>query len=98
MWLILVAALTKWPEVVQMSSTSSECTIEVLRSMFSRYGIPHIIVSDNGTQFTSALFKQFCERNGIHHKLSAPYHLSTNGEAERFVKSSIKANVNDFNS
>ena len=99
MWLILVDALTKWPEVVQMSSTSSERTIEVLRSLFSRYGIPRIIVSDNGTQFTSAIFSQFCKRNGIHHKLSAPYHPSTNGEAERFVqtfKSSIKANEKDL--
>ena len=99
MWLILVDALTKWPEVVQMSSTSSERTIEVLRSLFSRYGVPRTIVSDNGTQFTSALFTQFCKGNGIHHKLSAPYHPSTNGEAERFVqtfKASIKANENDL--
>ena len=78
---------------------SSERTIKVLRSLFSRYGIPQIMVSDNSTQFTSALFTQFCKGNGIHHKLSAPYHPSTNGEAERFVqtlKSSIKVNENDL--
>ena len=85
MLLILVDAFTKWPEVIQMSSTSSERTIEILRSLFTRYGIPRIIVSDNGTQFTSETFNQFCKGNGIHHKLSAPYHSSTNGEAERFV-------------
>ena len=99
MWLVLVDALTKWPEVIQMSTTSSERTIEVLRSLFARYGIPRIIVSDNGTQFTSALFNQFCKKNGIHHKLSAPYHPSTNGEAEQFVqtfKYSMKANENDL--
>ena len=99
MWLVLVDALTKWPEIIQMSTTSSERTIEVLRSLFARYGIPRIIVSDNGTQFTSALFAQFCKRNGIHHKLSAPYHPSTNGEAERLVqtfKYSMKANENDL--
>ena len=93
MWLILVDASTKWPEVVQISSTSSERSIEVLRSLFSRYRIPRIIVSDNGTQFTSELFTQFCKRNGNHHKLSAPHHPSTNGEAEQLVqtsKSSIK--------
>ena len=99
MWLIIVDALTKWPKVVQMSSISSERIIEVLRSLFARYGIPRIIVSDNGTQFTSALFNQFCKNNGIHQKLSAPYHPSTNGEAKRFVqtfKASMKANENDL--
>ena len=99
MWLVLVDALTKWPEVIQISTTFSEQTIEVLRSLFARYGIPRIIVSDNGTQFTSVLFNQFCKKNGIYHKLSAPYHPSTNGEAERFVetfKYSMKANENDL--
>ena len=52
-WLILVDAFTKWPDVIEMSSTSSERTIEILRSLFTRYGIPRILVSDNGTQFTS---------------------------------------------
>ena len=86
MWLILVDALTKWPEVIQMSTTTSERTVEVLRSLFARYGLPQVIVSDNGTQFTSGTFQMFCKNNGIHHKLSAPYHPSTNGEAERFVQ------------
>ena len=99
MWLILVDALTKWPEVIQMSTTSSEQTVEVLRSLFARYGLPHVLVSDNSTQFTSDTFSQFCKRNGIHHKLSAPYHPSTNSEAERFVqtfKSSMMANRNNL--
>ena len=62
---------------------------EVLQSLFFRYRIPCIIVSDNGTQFTSALLTKFCKRNGIHHELLASYHPSTNGEAE-----CIKANEN----
>ena len=99
MWLILVDALTKWPEVIQMSTTSSERTIEVLRSLFARYEIPRILVSDNSTQFTSLMFTQFCKNNGIHHKLLAPYHPSTNGEAEQFVqtfKASMKAHENNL--
>ena len=71
----------------------------MLWSLFAKYGIPHTIVSGNGTQFTSAMFSQFCKNNGIHHKLSAPYHPSTNGEAERFVqtfKSSMKVSENNL--
>ena len=59
----------------------------MLRSLFARYGLPKIIVTDNGTQFTSSVFESFCRNNGISHKRSAPYHPSTNGEAERFVQS-----------
>lgn len=64
-----------------------EKTVEILRSLFSRYGLPKAIVTDNGPQFTSSIFESFCKNNGIIHKRSAPYHPSTNGEAERFVQS-----------
>ena len=86
MWLILVDAQTKWPEVIQMKSTTASKTIEVLRSLFSRFGIPHELVSDNGPQFVSDEYKQFCEQNRIRRILVAPYHPSSNGEAERFVQ------------
>ena len=60
MWLILVDAQSKWPEVIQMKSTTASKTVEVLRSLFSRFGIPHQLVSDNGPQFVSDEYKQFC--------------------------------------
>ena len=88
---ILVDAHSKWPEVIPMSSTTSQGTIDVLCSLFSRYGLPEQLVSDNGTQFTSAEFAQFMERNGIKHICSAPYHPATNGLAERFVQTFKRA-------
>ena len=87
MWLIIIDALSKWPEVIPMMSTDSNKTVEVLRSLFARYGLPKTIVTDNGTQLTSSVFEYFCRNNGISHKRSASYHPSTNGEAERFVRS-----------
>ncbi|XP_021354167.1 uncharacterized protein K02A2.6-like [Mizuhopecten yessoensis] len=87
MFLIAVDAHSKWPEVVQMKSTTAERTIEVLRTIFARNGVPRQIVSDNGPQFKSELFHNFMRLNGIKHITSAPYHPSTNGLAERFVQS-----------
>ena len=58
-----------------------------LRSLFSRYGLPRTIATNNGPQFTSSTFEAFCKNNGICHKRSAPYHPSTDGEAEHFVQS-----------
>jgi hypothetical protein len=60
-------------------------TVNVLRRLFSQHGLPEVIVSDNGTQFTSTQFIEFCRENGIEHIRSPPYHPQSNGQAERFV-------------
>ena len=86
MFFIIVDAHSKWPEVVMMSSTTSQSTMEALRSTFSQFGLPEQLVSDNGPQFTSEEFAQFMRGNGIKHILCAPYHPSSNGLAERFVQ------------
>ena len=87
MYLIVVDAHSKWPEVIRMSSsTSTNETIKVLLSLFARRGLPDKLVSDNGLQFTSDEFKEFMLNCGILHIKTAPYHPQTNGEAERFVQ------------
>lgn len=45
-----------------------------------------MLVSDHGVQFTSEQFQQFLRMNGIVHKMGAPYHPATNGQAERYVQ------------
>lgn len=86
MFFIIVDAYSKWPYVIRMKSTTSENTIDALRQIFSQQGLPLELVSDNGPQFTSAEFEEFMKMNGIRHNRSAPFHPSTNGEAERFVR------------
>jgi len=86
MWFILVDAYSKWPEVVQLSTKTATKIVSVSRTIFSRMGIPNQIVTDYGPQFTAIEFEQFCKNNGINHTLTAPYHPSSNGEAERFVQ------------
>ena len=79
MFLLVIDSHSKWLEVFVMSSTTSIKTIDTLKSLFARYGLPEQIVSDNGPQFTSDEFKSFCKSNGIRHITGAPYHPSTNG-------------------
>ncbi|KXJ07253.1 Uncharacterized protein K02A2.6 [Exaiptasia diaphana] len=83
MFFVVVDAHSKWPEVIPMKSTTSSKTIEVLRNLFARFGIPEQLVSDNGPQFVSDEFQTFMKSNGIRHITSAPYHPATNGLAER---------------
>ena len=59
MLLIVTDAHPKWPEVQVMTTTTASKTIEVLREMFARDGIPEYLVSDNGPQFVSAEFGNF---------------------------------------
>ncbi|PIO53421.1 hypothetical protein TELCIR_25244 [Teladorsagia circumcincta] len=68
-----------------MTATTSIATLRELRRLFAQFGLPQIIVSDNGTQFTSVEFQDFCRNNGIKHVRSPPYHPQSNGQAERFV-------------
>ena len=94
MWLIVIDAHSKWPEVIPMSTTTATQTIKTLRKLSAQFGIPEQLVSDNGPQFTSDEFTQFLQSNGIRHIRSAPYHPATNGLAERFVqtfKNAMKA-------
>ena len=70
-----------------MSSTTSTATIQCLRDVFARFGIPERIVTDNAPKFVSAEFTNFLCRDGIKQTTSAPYHPASNGLAERAVKS-----------
>nr|CDJ82068.1 Integrase domain containing protein [Haemonchus contortus] len=84
-FLIVVGAYSKWPEVIEMSSTTSKATIRQLDRLFAQFGYPETLVSDNDSQSTSIEFTDFCKANGIVHIRSPPYHPQSNGQAERFV-------------
>lgn len=84
--LVCINAYTKWPEVFVMNNITAPSTIKKCRDIFTRFGIPRMLVSDNGRTFTSQEFQNFVKENGIVHKRSAPYHPATNGLAERFIQ------------
>ena len=69
-----------------MKTITTAKTLDVLRRLFSSYGLPEEIVSDNGPQFTSNECKECMDRNGIKHTRVAPYHPASNGAAERTVQ------------
>ena len=54
--------------------------------MFSEYGKPHVIVTDNGRQFVSTQFEAFLRRNGVRHLNTPPRHPASNGVIERTVQ------------
>lgn len=86
MFLVVVDAHSKWLHVEIVPAATSQNTIHKLRSMFATHGLLEMVVSDNGTPFTSSDFQEFMQRNGIRHVTSAPYHPASNGLAERAVQ------------
>ncbi|XP_045537307.1 uncharacterized protein K02A2.6-like [Papilio machaon] len=83
---IIVDAFSKWIEIIPTKTTTTTWCVQKLKELFCTFGIPRILVSDNGRQFISEEFEAFLKDSMIVHKTSAPYHPATNGQAERFVQ------------
>lgn len=66
-----------------MSSITEQDTRNfVWKNIVTRFGIPRILISDNGTQFDSKFFRNFCQELGIKNRYSSPAYPQSNGQAE----------------
>ena len=96
--LTIVDVATRFPEAVPMRSIDSVSVAEALFTVFSRLGFPVEILSDNGSQFTSEMFREFLKLLQIKAVHSSPYHAQSNGTIERFhgtIKPMLKKTVLD---
>ena len=84
--LITVDYYSNFWEIDYLSDTKSTTVIRKLKAHFARQGIPDIVISDNGPQYTSQEFQRFSERWEFLHKTSSPGHPQSNGKAESAVK------------
>ena len=85
-YLIIVDYYSKYPEIARLKSTTSEAVIERMKEIFCRHGIPKIVMSDNGPQFTSQEYKIFSDRYNFTRMYSSPMYPCSNGQAERSVQ------------
>ena len=93
MWLIVVNAHSKWPELFkfQVGSSGTKQLILSLKHLVASFEIPKKIATDNGPQFVAKEFKDFCNQQGIFLSLTPPDHPKSNGQAERFIQSFKRA-------
>lgn len=84
-FLVIVDAFSKWPEIFKTGTTTAAKTIELFAEVICRQGLCDVCVTDNGPQFVSKEFENFCKTMGIAHVKTAPYSPQSNGQAERFV-------------
>ena len=85
-YLLVVDYLSAFVEIAKLNNTSSASTVNNLKSIFARHGIPEMVVTDNGPQYSSHTFTAFAEAHGFTHRKSSPIYPQSNGVSERAVK------------
>ena len=85
-YLLVTDYFLRYPEICKLTSTTSPATIQPMKAVFSRHGIPHTLRSDNRPQFDSAEFQGFCSGYNFTHTTSIPNYSKSNGFIERGVK------------
>nr|XP_025702600.1 uncharacterized protein LOC112803314 [Arachis hypogaea] len=81
--IVAIDYYTKWIEAEPLASISaSNCRKFMWRQVITRFEIPEVVISDNGTQFTDKKFTEFLTGLGIRQKFSSVEHPQTNGQAE----------------
>ena len=70
----------------------------IWKNIVTRFGIPHALISDNGLQFDSKMFKKYCGELGITNRYSTPAYPQGNGQAEavnKVIFSGLKKRLKD---
>ena len=69
-----------------LCSTTTQGVVRDLKTMFARFGIPEILVTDNGPQFSSNEFQVFAKSWSFNHVTTSPRYPQSNGKAENAVR------------
>ena len=89
-YLIMTDYYSSYPEVILLNKGSahgtSHATIEKMKQLFSRHGIPELLKSDGGPQFISKEFQEFAKSWNFTHDPSSPEYPKGNGRVERSVQ------------
>ena len=85
-YLIISDYYSRYIEILHMKTTTSAHVSLKLKAICARYGIPDVVVSDNGPQFTSTEFQDLARELDFEHVTSSPHNAQGNGHAERAVQ------------
>lgn len=88
--LTMMCAATRYPEAIPLHTIKAKPIVKALTKFFSTFGLAKIIQSDQGTNFTSKLFKQVVSELNIKRVKSSPYHPESQGALERFHLTALR--------
>jgi hypothetical protein len=82
---------TKWVEVSPLKNSTNDQVISFLENnIFSRFGLPLEIITENGPAFISAKLSQFLSKLGVKHFTSLAYYPQGNGQVESTNKNLVR--------
>ena len=85
-FLLVVDYYSRYVEVVKLDDIKSRTVVNHTKSIFARYGIPSVVRSDNGPQYSGQEYQQFSKEWKFEHQTSSPYYPKSNGLAEKAVQ------------
>ena len=98
--LLAVDYVSEWVESIPTRTNDAKVVAQFLRShIFSRFGTPRALITDNGTHFCNKMIDKVLKKYGVRHHTSLAYHPQSNGHAEvsnREIKSILEKAVNSF--
>ena len=77
---------SKFVEVAPLRNETAKCVINNVKKIFARHGIPKMLFSDNGSQFTSGEFLTFTTEWDLEHDSSSPEFPKSNGFVKRHIQ------------
>ena len=95
-YLIIVDKYSNWLSILKLKKDDSYHVIAALRQYFATFGICETLSTDGALQFTSKEMSDFCNRWGIHQRISSAYYPRSNKRAEVGVKSAKRLIQNNI--
>ena len=81
--LVVIDVCTSWPFIYPIRNLTAQTVCDCLIDLFSNFGVPSVLSSDNGSNFTSQLTRCLLERIGCSPRYASPGHPSCHGKIER---------------
>jgi hypothetical protein len=81
--LVAIDKFTKWVEVMPVTNCEAATAVKFLKQIIHRFGYPHSIITDNGTNMSLGEMAKFCGNNGIRLDVASVAHPQANGQVER---------------
>ena len=90
--LVIVDKFSKFVLLEAVPETlTSEQTAEIfLRRVVSVFGVPSVVITDRGTQFSARVWKQLLEKIGSAAALASSHHPQTDGQSERAIQTFLR--------